>query len=96
MIKKKNQTLTNNTYSQFWKQTSTTQHRLLSSFDTEKGRMHLEFLQAQVSQPKEIIDYKRSTIVFDTKQVHPADQMDLHRHIREMVFTTLAHASATT
>jgi hypothetical protein len=44
LIKKKNQTLTNNTYAQFWKQTSTTQHRLLSAFDTEKGRMHMEFL----------------------------------------------------
>jgi hypothetical protein len=96
MIKKKNQTLTNNTYSQFWKQTSTTQHRLLSAFDTEKGRMHLAFLQAQVSQPKEITDYKRSTIIFDTKQVHPADQMDLHRQTGEMVFSTLAHASSTT
>jgi hypothetical protein len=95
MIKKKNQMLTNSTYSQFWKQTSTTQHRLLSAFDTEKGRMHLAFLQAQVPHPKEITDYKRSTIVFDTKQVHPADQMDLHRQTGEMVFSTLAHASST-
>jgi hypothetical protein len=31
---------------------------------------------------------------FYTKQVHPADQMDLHRHTREMVFSTLAHASS--
>jgi hypothetical protein len=44
MIKKKNQMLTNNTYSQFWKKTSTTQHRLLSAFDIEEGRMHLAFL----------------------------------------------------
>jgi hypothetical protein len=26
--------------------TSTTQHKLLSAFDTEKGRMHMAFLQA--------------------------------------------------
>jgi hypothetical protein len=44
LIKKRNQTLTNKTYAQFWKQTSMTQHRLLSSFDTEKGRMHMAFL----------------------------------------------------
>jgi hypothetical protein len=92
MIKNKNQTLTNNTYSQFWKKTSIAQHRLLSAFDTEKGRTHL----AKVPQPKEITDYKRSTIVFDTKQVHPADQMDLHRQTGEMFFSTLAHASTTT
>ena len=67
MIKKKNQMLTSNTYAQFWKKTSTTQHKLLLDFDTKKGRMHLASLQAQVPQPKEITDYKRSTIVFDTK-----------------------------
>jgi hypothetical protein len=44
LIKKRNQTLTNNTSAQFWKQTSTAQHRLLSTFDIEKGRMHMEFL----------------------------------------------------
>jgi hypothetical protein len=87
--------MTNSTYSQFWKQTSTAQHRLLSAFDTDKGRMHLAFLQAQVPHPKEITDYNRSTIVFDTKQVHPTNQMDLHRQTGEMVFSTLAHASST-
>ena len=79
MKKRKNEMLTNSTYSQFWKQTSTTQHRLLSAFDTEKGRMHLVFMQAKVPHPKEITDYKRSTIFFDTKQVHPVDHMDFHR-----------------
>ena len=58
-IKKKNQSLTSNTYAQFQKQLSTAQHRLLSAFDTEKGRMHMAFLQAQVLDPKVISDYKR-------------------------------------
>jgi hypothetical protein len=93
LIKKKNQTLTNITYAQFWKQTSTAQHRLLSTFDTKKGRMHMAFLQAQVPDPKVITDYKRETFEFQTKDVHPADQMDLHRQTGEMVFSTLAHAS---
>ena len=73
LIKKKNQMLTSSTYAQFWKQTSTTQHRLLSAFDTEKGRMQMAFLQAQVPHPKAITDYKRSTLEFDAKQVHLAD-----------------------
>jgi hypothetical protein len=95
MIKKKNQMLTSNTYAQFWKQTSMAQHRLLSSFDTEKGRMHMAFLQAQVPDPKAITDYKRATFEFNTRDVHPADQMDLHRQTGEMVFSTLANASTT-
>jgi hypothetical protein len=61
LIKKKNQTLTTSTYAQFWKKTSTAQHQLLSAFDTEKGRMHMEFLQAQVLDPKVITNYKRET-----------------------------------
>ena len=63
------------------------------AFDTEKGRMHMEFLQAQVPDPKVIIDYKRATFEFQTKDVHPADQMDLHKETGEMVFSMLAHAS---
>jgi hypothetical protein len=87
--------LTNSTYAQFWKQTSTTQHRLLSAFDTEKGRMHMAYLQAQVPQPKTISDYKRATFEFDAAEVHPTDQMDLHRKTGEMIFSTLANTSTT-
>jgi hypothetical protein len=94
LIKKKNQTLTTSTYAQFQKQSSTAQHRLLSAFDTEKGRMHMAFLQAQVPDPKVISDYKRATFEFQAKDVHPADQMDLHKQTGEMVFHTLAHATA--
>jgi hypothetical protein len=46
-IKKKNELLKNNTYNQFWKQNSTTQHKLLSDFESEKGRVQMEFLQEQ-------------------------------------------------
>jgi hypothetical protein len=93
IIKKKNQTLTSNTYAKFWKKTSTAQHKLVSAFDTKKGRMHMVFLQAQVPDPKVITDYKRATFEFQTKDVHPADQMDLHRQTGEMVFSTLDNTS---
>jgi hypothetical protein len=96
MIKKKNQTLNNSTYAHLWKQTSTAQHRLLSAFDIEKGRMHMVFLQAQVPDPKVITDYKRETFEFQTKDVHHADQMDLHRLTGEMVVSTLENASTAT
>jgi hypothetical protein len=48
----------------------------------------------KVPDPKVITDYKRATFEFQTKDVHPADQMDLHKQTGEMVFHTLAHASA--
>jgi hypothetical protein len=40
-----------------------------------------------------ITDYKRATFEFQTKDVHPANQMDLHKKTGEMVFYTLAYAS---
>jgi DNA gyrase/topoisomerase IV subunit A len=58
--------------------------------------MHMAYLQAQVPDPKVISDYKRATLEFQAKDVHPADQMDLHKQTGEMVFHTLAHASAST
>jgi hypothetical protein len=67
----------------------------LSAFDTEKGRMHMAFLQARVLDPKVIIDYKRATFEFHTRDVHPANQMDLHRQTGEIVFSTLENASTT-
>jgi hypothetical protein len=57
--------------------------------------MHMAFLQAQVPDPKVITDYKRVTFEFHSKDVHPVDQMDLHRQTWEMVFSTLANASTT-
>jgi hypothetical protein len=94
LIKKKNQTLTSSTYAQFQKQSSTASIGFFQAFDTEKGRMHMAYLQAQVPDPKVISDYKRATFEFQAKDVHPADQMDLHKQTGEMVFHTLAHATA--
>jgi hypothetical protein len=94
LIKKNNQNLTSSTCTRFWKQTSIAQHRLLSAFDTEKGRMNMAFLQAQVPDPKVTTDYKRATFKFQMKDVNLADQMDLHKQTREMVFYTSVHTSA--
>ena len=44
-IKQKNESLKYQVYSQFWKPTSTSQHRLLSAFDSERGRMKMEFFK---------------------------------------------------
>jgi hypothetical protein len=65
-------------------------------FNMKKGRMHMEFLQPQVADPKVITNCKRETFEFQNKDVHHTDQMDLHRQTGEMVFSMLAHASTTT
>ena len=57
-IKAKNQALKATTFSQFWKQTTTTQHRLLSAFDAEKRKMQVSFLEPKFAQPRSENDYK--------------------------------------
>jgi hypothetical protein len=49
--------------------------------------MHMAYLQAHVLKPKTISDYKRATLEFDAADVHPTDQMDLHRQTGEMIFS---------
>ena len=58
--------------------------------------MHMDFLQAQEPDLKTITDYKRSSFEFHTKDVHPDDQMDLHRKTGQMVFSTLETTSTST
>ena len=92
-IKKRNQSLTNSTYAQFQKQSSTAQHRLLSAFDTEKGKMHMAYLHALILDPKVISNYRRTTFEFQAKYVHPTDQIDMHKQTGEMISHTLARVA---
>lgn len=49
----------------------------------------MEFLQAQIPLPKSPSDYKKTTFSFHTSQIHPIDQMDMHRKTSEMLFSTM-------
>jgi len=39
----------------------------------------MEFLQAQFPHPRTTANYKKNSFDFDVKDVHPMDQMDIHR-----------------
>ena len=49
----------------------------------------MAFLQAQILHPKSLVDYKQTTIEFDTKDVHPIDEMDTQRQTRDIIYSTL-------
>ena len=85
--------LKTNTYNQFWKQKSSSQSRLLSAFDSEKGRMRMAFLEAQVTEPKGAADYKKTSFEFNAKGIHPIDQMEMHKQTGEMISSTLTNTS---
>ena len=55
----------------------------------------MAFLQAQVPHPKGVSYYKKTTAEFDVMDIHPIDQMEMHRHTREMIFSTVTNISMT-
>ena len=87
-IKIRNEMLKKITYVQFWKQSEIAHGRLLSAFDSKKGKMHMEFLQAQVPQTKSTSYLKQTTFEFEAKDVHPLDEIEMHRQAGEMVYST--------
>lgn len=89
-IKIRNEILKKSTCAQFWKQSATSQGKLLSVFDSKNGKMHMAFLEAQTTEPKTIADYKQT---FDVKNVHPIDQLEMHKKIGEIVSSTLTNTS---
>ena len=55
--------------------------------------MKMDFLEAQIPQPKSTSDYKNTLFEFDTKDIHPINQMEMHKKTGEMIFSTLTNTT---
>ena len=86
-----NEILKNNTYNHFWKQTSSSQRKLLSIFDIEQEKMQMAFLETQIPYPKTPTDYKSTIFELSIKDIHSIDQMDMHKQTGEMISSTLTN-----
>ena len=53
----------------------------------------MDFLQAHVPFPKAPSDYKRTIFYFNANQIHPIDQMDMHRQLGEIIFSTMTNTA---
>ena len=53
----------------------------------------MAFLEAQIPRPKSASDYKRATFEFNTKDIHPIDQMEMHKKTGEMISSTLTNTA---
>lgn len=58
--------------------------------------MQITFLQAEVPFPKILEDYKKSIFSFNVDQIHPIDQIDLHKQTGEMLYLTLTTSAMAT
>ena len=53
----------------------------------------MTFLEAQTVEPKTSADYKQSSFEFDARNVHPIDQLEMHKQTSEIISSTLTNTS---
>ena len=51
----------------------------------------MRFLKPAVQQPRSMADYLKTNFEVLAKDIHPIDQIELHKQTGEMVYSTLAN-----
>jgi len=67
------------------------QQRLMVAYDAEEGKMISCHFKPRVQQPHIAANYIRTNMEALAKDIHPMDQIELHRKTGEMVYSTLAN-----
>ena len=68
----------------------TNQQRLMAAYDIQEGKMTLSHFRPTMQQPQSAADYIRTNLEVLSKDIHPMDQIELHKQTGEMVYSTLA------
>ena len=88
-IKAQNGLLRVQLYDQFLKATPAKQERLMATYDIKEERMILAHFKPKVQQPQSVADYVMTRLEVLAKDIHPMDQIELHKQTGEMVYATL-------
>lgn len=88
-IKAKNDPLRIQVYNQFLKMAPKNQERLMSSFDIQQRKMIMSHFKPKVQQPQTATDYITTKFEVLAKDIHPLDQIELHKKTGEMIYSTL-------
>ena len=76
-------------YKQFLNATPAQKERLMSVYHIQEEKMILSHFKPKVSQPKSAADFVRTRVEVMAKDIHPMDQIELHKQTGEMVYATL-------
>ena len=76
-------------YKQFLKATPAKQERLMSVYDIQEEKMILSHFKPKVPQPQSAADFVRTRVEVMAKDIHPMDQIELHKQTGDMVYATL-------
>lgn len=89
-IKKRNEPLRHQIYNHLLKMAPTNQQRLMSAYDIQEQKMTLSHFKPTMQQPQTAVDYIRTNLEIFARDIHPLDQIELHRQTGEMLYSTLA------
>ena len=83
-------------YNQYLKMAPQNQERLMSAFDIQQGKMLMSHFKSKVSKPQTAADYVRTNFEVLTRDIHPLDQIELHKQTGEMIYSTLTDKAMAT
>jgi len=78
-IKAINKRLKAQSYAQYLKMAPTNQTRFMSAFDVKEVKMQMTSLKPTTQQPRSIADYLKINFKVLEKDIHPIDQIELHK-----------------
>ena len=87
-IKAQNELLRVQLYDQFLKATLAKQERLMAAYDIKEEKIILSHFKPKIPQPHSAADFVRTKLEFMVKDIHPMDQIELHKQTGEMVYAT--------
>ena len=61
----------------------------MATYDIKEERMILSHFKPKVQQPQIAADYVKTNLQVMAKDIHPMDQIELHKQTSEMVYATL-------
>ena len=88
-IKARNERIKAQTYAQYLKMAHTNQTRLMSAYDVKEGKIQMNFIKPTTQQPRAASDFKKVDFEVLARAIHPIDQIELHKQIGEMLYSTL-------
>jgi len=66
-------------YNQYLKMAPSTHQRLMYSYDIKEGKMLMWYFKPKVQQSQWAADYIRTNLEVLAKDIHPLDQIELHK-----------------
>jgi len=62
----------------------------MAAYDIQEGEITLSHFKPTTQQPQSAADYIRTNLGVLAKDIHPVDQIELHKQTGEMMYSTLA------